>query len=30
LLNFLRGWLTNHIQMEDHEYTLWLNTHGVC
>ena len=30
LLNFLRGWLTNHIQMEDHEYTLWLNAHGVC
>jgi hemerythrin-like metal-binding protein len=29
LLNFLGGWLTNHIQMEDHQYTLWLNNHGV-
>jgi len=29
LLNFLRDWLTNHIQKVDHEYTPWLNSHGV-
>jgi len=29
LLNFLRNWLTNHIQKVDHEYGPWLNEHGV-
>jgi hemerythrin-like metal-binding protein len=29
LLNFLRDWLTNHIQKTDHEYGPWLNDHGV-
>lgn len=29
LLNFLRDWLTNHIQKADHEYGPWLNEHGV-
>jgi len=29
LLNFLRDWLTNHIQKTDHEYGPWLNEHGV-
>jgi len=29
LLNFLRYWLSNHIQKVDHEYGPWLNEHGV-
>ena len=29
LLNFLRDWLTNHIQKTDHQYGPWLNEHGV-
>jgi hemerythrin len=29
LINFLRDWLTNHIQKEDHEYSQWLNEHGI-
>lgn len=29
LLNFLRDWLTNHIQKVDREYGPWLNQHGV-
>ena len=29
LLNFLRDWLSNHIQKVDHEYGPWLNEHGV-
>jgi hemerythrin len=29
LLNFLRDWLTNHIEKVDHEYGPWLNEHGV-
>ena len=29
LMNFLRDWLTNHIQKTDHEYGPWLNDHGV-
>jgi hemerythrin len=29
LLNFLRDWLTDHIQKVDHEYGPWLNEHGV-
>jgi hemerythrin len=29
LLNFLRDWLTNHIQTVDHGYTSWVNEHGV-
>ena len=29
LMNFLRDWLTEHIQKTDHEYILWLNEHGV-
>jgi len=29
LLNFLRDWLTNHIQKMDHEYGPRLNDHGV-
>ena len=28
LLNFLRGWLTNHILVEDHEYGPWIREHG--
>jgi len=28
LLNFLRDWLTNHIQQEDQQYRPWLNAHG--
>ncbi len=28
LLNFLRDWLTNHIQHEDQKYGPWLNEHG--
>jgi hemerythrin len=30
LLNFLRDWLTSHIQKEDRNYGPWLNDHGVC
>ena len=29
LLNFLRDWLTNHIQQEDMEYSPWMKEHGV-
>lgn len=29
LLNFLRDWLTNHMQKEDREYGPWLNGPGV-
>jgi hemerythrin-like metal-binding protein len=29
LLNFLRDWLTSHIQTVDHGYTSWMNEHGV-
>ena len=29
LMNFLRDWLTNHIQKVDHEYGPWMNQHGV-
>jgi hemerythrin-like metal-binding protein len=29
LMNFLRDWLTNHIQKTDREYSPWLNEHGV-
>ncbi|MFZ1087100.1 MAG: bacteriohemerythrin [Terracidiphilus sp.] len=29
LLNFLRDWLTNHIQKVDKEYSPWMNEHGV-
>jgi hemerythrin-like metal-binding protein len=29
LLDFLRNWLTNHIQKTDKEYGPWLNEHGV-
>jgi hemerythrin len=29
LLNFLRDWLTNHIQRVDHEYAPWLSERGV-
>lgn len=29
LMNFLRDWLTEHIQKTDHEYGPWLNEHGV-
>jgi hemerythrin-like metal-binding protein len=29
LLNFLRDWLTNHIQKEDKEYGPWLNKGGM-
>jgi len=29
LLNFLRDWLTNHIQNVDHGYGAWMNDHGV-
>ena len=29
LLNFLRDWLTNHIEKVDHGYCSWMNEHGV-
>jgi hemerythrin len=29
LLDFLSGWLTTHIQGEDHAYGPWLNEHGI-
>ena len=29
LFNFLRDWLTTHIQKEDKEYGPWMSTHGV-
>jgi hemerythrin-like metal-binding protein len=29
LLNFLRDWLTNHIQKEDRQYASWLNECGI-
>lgn len=29
LMNFLRDWLSSHIQKVDHEYSSWLNEHGV-
>jgi hemerythrin-like metal-binding protein len=29
LLNFLREWLTNHIEKTDKEYGPWMNQHGV-
>jgi hemerythrin len=29
LMNFLRDWLTKHIQHEDKEYGPWLNRHGL-
>ncbi len=29
LMNFLRDWLTNHIQNVDHGYSSWMNSHGV-
>jgi hemerythrin-like metal-binding protein len=29
LLNFLRDWLTNHIQKVDKEYSPWMKEHGV-
>jgi hemerythrin len=29
LLNFLRDWLTKHMQKEDHEYVSWFSEHGV-
>jgi hemerythrin len=29
LLNFLRDWLTNHIEKVDHGYCSWMNGHGV-
>jgi len=28
LLNFLRDWLTTHIQVEDHQYSPWMKEHG--
>jgi hemerythrin len=28
LLNFLRDWLTTHIQVEDHQYSPWIKEHG--
>jgi len=28
LLNFLRDWLSNHIQNEDKKYGPWMNEHG--
>ena len=28
LLNFLRDWLTTHIQVEDHAYSPWIKEHG--
>ena len=29
LMNFLRDWLTNHIQKVDHAYSPWMTQHGV-
>jgi hemerythrin len=29
LLYFMRDWLTQHMQTEDHEYAPWMSTHGV-
>lgn len=29
LINFLRDWLTNHIQKTDKEYSSWLNDHDI-
>lgn len=29
LINFLRDWLTNHIQKTDKEYSSWLNEHDI-
>jgi hemerythrin-like metal-binding protein len=29
LLNFLRDWLTTHIQNEDQKYGPWMNEHGT-
>jgi hemerythrin len=29
LLNFLRDWLTKHIEGTDREYGPWMNEHGV-
>ena len=29
LMNFLRDWLTNHIQKEDQKYGKYLNEHGL-
>ena len=29
LITFLSDWLTNHIQKSDHDYSSWLNSHGV-
>jgi hemerythrin-like metal-binding protein len=29
LLNFLRDWLSTHILKADHDYSSWLNEHGV-
>ena len=29
LMNFLRDWLSTHIQKVDHDYGPWLNEHGV-
>jgi len=29
LLNFLRDWLTTHIQVEDHQYSPWMKEHGA-
>jgi hemerythrin-like metal-binding protein len=29
LMNFLRDWLTNHIEKVDHGYGAWMNEHGV-
>jgi hemerythrin len=26
---FLRGWITRHMQKEDHEYAPWLAEHGI-
>ncbi len=28
LMNFLRDWLSNHIQNEDQKYGPWMNAHG--
>jgi hemerythrin len=29
LLNFMRDWMTNHMQKVDKKYTTWMNEHGV-
>ncbi len=29
LLNFMRDWLTHHMQQVDKKYTTWLNEHGI-